>query len=368
MRDSRNLAGRSRRAVGMVLATALVTAGVPAVAQDAPEQGAEVWSYLASLEPEQRLEVMENEARREGGFVIYGALGIDRAEILIDLFNEKYPGIEVEFVRLREPELVEKTTLEHRTGRVEHDLLLSSIPWMGILPEVIAPYEPTSWPHFDERFLAGSAEDGWTAISYELLPTTIAWRKDRVSADEAPKTLEAMADPKWQGRAGTTTHLESFIDVLTSVMGEEAGMDLVERLAALDNRLFRSTAALAQGLAAGEFDIAWNFSGHRPVKLIAEGAPIDFVFSDPVFGLGITYSVAKGAPHPYAAALFMDYMTQAGVLEALDKVEGGRFFGHKDGDFSNKLSDYPSLSLFRPVPQDRFAELNRVAERLFIRR
>src|SRR3546814_17013196 len=79
-------------------------------------------------------------------------------------------------------------------------------------------------------------------------------------------------------------------------------MDLTERLAALDNRLYRSTAALAQGLAAGEFDVAWNFTAHRPVKLMKDGAPVNFVFADPVFGLGITYSVAKGAPPPSGAA------------------------------------------------------------------
>lgn len=367
MSDNRKIT-RRRRFAGMVLGLAFPAFAASVQAQDAPESGPEVWEYLASLEGAERLEVMEEQAGREGGFVIYGALGIDRAEILIKLFNERYPDIKVDFVRLREPELVEKSTLEHRTGRIEHDLLLSSVPWMGILPEVIAPYEPTSWDRFDERFLAGSAEEGWTAVSYELLPTTIAWRTDRVNRDEAPKTLEEMTDPKWKGRAGTTTHLESFIDVLVAEMGEEPAMDLVERLAALDNRLYRSTAALAQGLAAGEFDVAWNFSGHRPVALIAEGAPVDFVFSDPVFGLGITYSVAKGAKHPYAAALFMDYMTQAHVLEALDKVEGGRFFGHMDGEFNNKLQDHPSLALFRPVPEERFAELNRVAEQLFIRR
>lgn len=145
-------------------------------------------------------------------------------------------------------------------------------------------------------------------------------------------------------------------------------MELVRRLAALDNRLYRSHAALSQGLAAGEFDVAWDLASHRPVGLIQKGAPVDFVFQDPLFGLGATFSVVKGARSPYAAALFMDYVTQAGPLEKLDKVEGGRFFGHLKGNFTNRLADYPRLTLYTPISADRFKELNRLAEELFVRR
>jgi hypothetical protein len=44
---------------------------------------------LGSLPPDQRLAVLEREAKREGGFTIYGALGIDRAQILNKLFNDR---------------------------------------------------------------------------------------------------------------------------------------------------------------------------------------------------------------------------------------------------------------------------------------
>ena len=53
---------------------------------------------------------------REGRFTIYGALGIDRANILIKLFNEKYPDVKVDFVRLTEPE---STAVVRERGRQE---------------------------------------------------------------------------------------------------------------------------------------------------------------------------------------------------------------------------------------------------------
>jgi iron(III) transport system substrate-binding protein len=334
----------------------------------APTEGAAVWQYLASLPPDQRLAVMEREAKREGGFTIYGALGIDRAQILNKIFNERYPDVKVNFVRLTEADLADKVMLESRTARVNSDLALSTVAWMGLLAPTLAPYEPTSWNDFDPRFRLGSMKDGWTAIVYESLPTTIAWRTDRVKREEAPKTLLEAGDPKWAGRLGTTTHLENMMNGLIQALGEGPAMDLLKRLAANKPRLYSSTAALSQGLAAGEFDVAFDFSAHRPVLLKQQGAPVDWVFQDPLFATGITFSVVKGAKNPYGAALYMDYLTQARQQETLDKSEGGRLFGNTKGNFANKLTDHPQLRAYTPIAPDRFKQLNRIAEDLFIRK
>lgn len=351
----------------LAVAAAALLVAPAALAQGAPTEGPAVFTYLASLPREQRLQVLEKEAKREGTLVIYGALGIDRAQILNKIFNEKYPDIKVEFVRLTEPELVDKVLLEQRTNRVNSDLALSTVAWMGLLPPALAPYEVTSWNDFDPRFRLGSMKDGWTAIAYESLPTTISWRNDRVKREEAPKTLKEVADKKWAGRVGTTTHLENMMNGLIGVMGEPAAMDLLKQLAANKPRLYSSTAALSQGLAAGEIDIAYDFSAHRPFLLKKQGAPVDWVFQDPLFMIGITFSVVKGAKHPYAAALYMDYLTQAASLERLDLAEGGRFFGNTKGNFTNKLADYPKLTAYTPVSPERFKQLNRTAEDLFRR-
>jgi iron(III) transport system substrate-binding protein len=353
--------------VATLALTVMGMTATPVWAQSPPTSGPQVWEYLNGLAKDERLPILEREATREGGFVLYGVLGIDRANVFLKLFNEKYPGIKTEFVRLRDRELPEKVLLEHRTGRMNADLAISNVPWMDVLKEVLAPYEPTSWGDFDERFLEGGKEKGWTAVTYELLATTIAWRNDRVSREEVPKTLDQVADPKWKGRLGATDQLEVVMDLLIAKFGEQEAMKKTRNLAAVKPRLYRSNAALSQALAAGEFDIAFSFYAHRPVRLMAQGAPVDFVFQDPLFGLGITISAMKEARHPYAAALFMEFLTQAYVLEQLDKLEGGRIFGNRKGSFTNKLSDVPTLMMYRPIPKARFSELNRLKEELFIR-
>jgi len=54
--------------------------------------------------------------------------------------------------------------------------------------------------------------------------------------------------------------------------------------------------------------------------------------------------------------------------ELLDKAEGGRLFGNLKGTYSNKLSDYPNLRAYTPISPERFKQLNRIAEDLFIRK
>jgi len=298
-----------------------LAAAAPVFPQTAPPtEGPALWSYLASLPRDQRLAVLEREAKREGGFTLYGALGIDRAQMLNKIFNEKYPDIKVNFVRQTEAELTDKVLLENRTGRVNSDLAISTVAWMGLLAPALSPYEPTTWSEFDPRFRFGSMKDGWTAVVYESLPTSIAWRTDRVKREEAPKTLNDVANAKWAGRLGTTTHLENMINGLQQVLGEAQAAELLKRLAANKPRLYSSTAALSQAIAAGEFDVAFDFSAQRPTMLKAQGAPVDFVLQQPLFATGITFSVVKGAKHPYAAALYMDYLTEARSLANEDPL------------------------------------------------
>src|SRR5690606_16402038 len=137
---------------------AAVTFGA-ASAQDTsvPASGSpEVVPYLNGLEREERLEVLEREARREGRVVVYGALGIDRAEVFIKPFEERYPDIAVDFVRLREPELVERINLEVAAGRPGGDLIISNVPWLALLEGTMDGYVPTTWESFEESYRFGS--------------------------------------------------------------------------------------------------------------------------------------------------------------------------------------------------------------------
>lgn len=341
----------------------------PCAAQDAPREADKVWPYLAALPTEQRRAAMEREAAREGALVLYGATGIDRAGFWINEFNKRHPRIKVEFVRLQAGELYDKIATERRTGRVRADLIITTITYVELLAAVnaFAPYETVHWADFDPRFTLGGAAKGWTAVVYEIFPHAFAWRSDRIAAAEAPKSFAELADPKWKGRAGTTTHLEDFLNGAFTVLGEDKGRALAKSLGALNNRLFRSHAALSDALAAGQVDLAWGLVAGRPIELQAKGAPVAWNLGDPQFAEGNTISIGRDTDKPYAAALFLDTMLAAETLAASDAWQGGRIFGNRKGKYALSLDQYPSLFIFPPLSRERYRELNRLAEEIFVR-
>ena len=342
---------------------ALLAVVAPAQAQ--PKEGAAVWSYLATLPAAQRMEVLKREAAREGAVVIYSAVGLDRAKVWLDPFTKENPGIKVDYLRMTTNEVAQKTLTEYRAGRTNMDVFMSSSDWLGLVKDALAPYQPTSWGDLDPRFRHGGMKEGWTAVDFDSLIEVIAWRTDRLPSAQAPKTLDQLADPKWKGRTGTVKVREPFIYAMNKIYGEQAATEKIDRLAALDSRVFSSIAALSEGLGAGEIDIAWGISGARAARLKASGIPVDFVQQEPPMTLNETMAAGRLAKNPYAAALVMEYVTHAKTMEASDKVEPGRVFGHTKGEFTIPLAS--NVFVYPEIPPEQYKELNRIVERKFIR-
>ena len=335
------------------------------VAHGQPRDAAAVWPYLEAMPGAQRMEVLKREAAREGAVVIYSAIGLDRAKVWLDPFTKENPGVKVEYLRMTTNELAQKALTEHRAGRTNMDVFMSSSDWLGLVKDTLAPYQTTSWNDLDPRFRHGGTKEGWTAVDFDSLIEVIAWRTDRVPSAEAPKTLDQLANPKWKGRTGTVKVREPFIFAMNKIYGEKVATEKIDALAALDSRVFPSIAALSEALGAGEIDIAWGISGARAARLKASGIPVDFVQQEPPMTLNETMAAGRLAKNPYAAALVMEYVTNVSTMEASDKVEPGRVFGHTKGKFTIPLAS--NVFVYPEIPQDQFRELNRIVERKFIR-
>ena len=155
---------------------------------------------------------------------------------------------------------------------------------------------------------------------------------------------------------------------MTVKYGETDGMSQVGKLAALDNRLVASNAALADALGSGDIDLAWNFVAQRAYFLQNKGAPIEWVFMNPDFGQGVSMSPIKSCPHPYTAALFLEFLLEASTLERLDKQLPGCIYGNRKGDYTLKLDQFSDMIVYGPIASATFKKLNSYVEENFVRR
>jgi iron(III) transport system substrate-binding protein len=137
-----------------------------------------------------------------------------------------------------------------------------------------------------------------------------------VRADEAPKTLQDLLDPKWKGQIGIVSpvindYALSYFLALDHQLGPDKSQKFFEALAAQKPLFFGPNGVpVAQGVKNGQFAIAIAFLSH--VYSVGGGmsgplavAPVPAYSTT---GMGISVGVIANAPHPNAARLFVDYL------------------------------------------------------------
>jgi iron(III) transport system substrate-binding protein len=129
-----------------------------------------------------------------------------------------------------------------------------------------------------------------------------------VQRGEIPATYEGFLDPKWKGRIGLEATDSEWMAALVHKWGEAKGMDFFRKLAAMKPDMRKGHVLLAQLVATGEVPVGLTMYQANVESLKKKGAPIDYVPVQPVIARPQGIGVAKNAPHPAAALLFLDFV------------------------------------------------------------
>ena len=152
----------------------------------------------------------------------------------------------------------------------------------------------------------------WSATHlYYLTP---GYNTSMVSKADAPKTFEDLLDPKWKGKMAwsprsTTSGAAGFIGNVLIAMGEEKAMAYLKKLAKQEIIPVSASArkVLDQAIA-GEYPIALQIFNHHTVISSGKGAPVDWIKMEPVTANIAAIGVIKGARHPNAGKLLIEFM------------------------------------------------------------
>ncbi len=130
-----------------------------------------------------------------------------------------------------------------------------------------------------------------------------------VPAAASPKDYEDLLNPRWKGQLGWETEEYYFFGALLKLRGREKGMEFWRRVAEQKVNFRNGYSLLAELVSAGEFPVAVSLYQHRVDEYIDKRAPVQSVVTNPLIGGDPNrISLLRGASHPHAAKLFINFM------------------------------------------------------------
>jgi len=274
------------------VALALVFVVVLAMPGQVPAQG-EDWKKVVDA------------AKKEGKVVMYtGAVGSPVIPKIAAAFEAKY-GIRMEVLEARASELRERMRTEQASGKVLGDVSHngSTTTQLQINENTFVPHGPL--PN-QGRAVAPFAVDDIRVpvyvIAYGILVNT-----DMVKPADEPKSWKDLLDPKWKGKILADDMRALGGGGLFFMVGQQKfGVEYHEKLAAQAPHMNRELRGNYRRVARGEYPLYIPFT--IPDILELKGLPVKLVqFTEGAPYIRFDGAILKGAPHPNAARLLMDF-------------------------------------------------------------
>ncbi len=276
-----------------------------------------------------------------GKVVIYSPAPKSTSDTITEMWNKKYPDIQIEIISAGTGELATRIKTERYNPRADV-LLTGGQETLDTMLDLFQPYKCANDSAFKKEFK--HPEYYYYAFSLPLQVFIINTKL--VSEAEAPKTWTELGDPKWKGKiimANPAVSGSAYAQL--GIMLQLHGWDLVKKVVA--NANITSSSKLAyQNVANGEYAI--GLTGEANVfNLMQAGFPVKPIYPKDGTALRFdTVSIIKNGPNPENAKRFIDFVTSKEVYTAIAQEESRRM----------GRSDIPVKSGLIPTDEITFME------------
>ena len=259
----------------------------------------------------QSTDALYQAAKKEGSVVWYTTFPLDEAAPLGEAFSKKYPGVKVDIVRGSGTRIVERFETEYRAKRQGADVITGALldpheQWKknGWLLQYKAP-EGAAIP-------AKYKDEGYWYIEGVTI-SCMLYNSSKLKKSDMPDGPMGLLNPKWKGRVGsipawaTGTALE-FAYFVDYILGDKD--EYAPGLKALNPPMQSAQAKLVQQVIRGDIDVALPIADYNLFRFQRKGAPVDCVYPKSPKGVPTNVrpiGIAKNAPHPAAAKLFLNW-------------------------------------------------------------
>ena len=258
---------------------------------------------LPSAERQQRL---LEAAKGEGEAVVYANMDVTAMKPLADGFMRKYPGVKATSVHFSGAAIITRIESENRVGKPLSDVVLSG--QLGVLASIekriAARYRSPERDALRDGF---KDKDGlWTTYMTNVMVS--AYNSRLVKKEELPRSVEDLLKPRWKNKLVMDSQSYVWFGTMMQYLGEDNGLRFMKRLNEQNLQHSRGRRLMTQLLAAGEHEIAVETNLNSVLSLSKQGAPLGFAPIQPYFLSPSLVFMSANAPHPFAGALFTDYL------------------------------------------------------------
>ncbi|MFN0074035.1 MAG: ABC transporter substrate-binding protein [Chloroflexota bacterium] len=286
-------------------------------------------------------------AKSEGKLVIYGVGPPELFNPVKAAFEQDFPGISLEGVDQRGRETREKILAEQQSRNFVVDVAISGPDTQASLIEAKVTEDFGS--QFVDKVVPDLRPQYASSNPRTVNIYSMAVNTNLVPAGQEPKNWNDALDPSWQGKLAMDDPRGSgpggtILSGVEQVLGQEWSAKLAPQ------KVFFATQSgpLWAGMVRGEYAIFLSAQHTDVIVQKKSGAPIKQV--RPVEGIGLTpiaQSLIKGAPHPNAGKLWIDWS----LSEKGQQVLGDLGYGPVRQGITPKI-DEANLGSTKILPRD----------------
>lgn len=276
-------------------------------------------------------------ARKEGKVVLNAVPGARMRKELPAAFKKKF-GVTLEFVAVRTRQAAQRAIREAATGVLSSDLISGGQSTLArvlykkgmlapIKPLLIHPdaSNPAVWVRGKPWFI--DSEGKYLLRVVDVVVPVAALNADIIKPGTF-KSGKDLLDPRWKGKIAAFDPTRpgpgsNIVSHLMRLHGDKFVLDLFK---GQQVKLTRNRRQLADWLAQGRYPIAIALSITEAARLRHDGFNIGFLITPDTLPAGGPASgvfvLLKGAPHPKAAQLFLNWIITKEGMQLYSDLEG----------------------------------------------
>jgi len=297
-------------AISLTYAT-MSWSSAPAVAQDNAElsPAEKIYAELATLSPEEREKRIIEGAEKEGSLVFVHTWRGELARDHVDIFQKRYPFLNVEFIDIGSQDAAERLSAEEAAGRHLTDAMSVSIGDTDHIRSLLAHYTtPALDKILPEYEGLKDPESLW--VPFYFTEHGLSYNSSLLTPEQAPKDWWDLCKPEYKGMISFDPPELRFLLGMNEVIGSDRIEEWIKCIGANDPITQRGHTQRLQLMLAGDHAIQGDNYLYLGMSMKAENPDLPFqpVWTAPVHGAGGALLINKNTPHPYAAALLADWM------------------------------------------------------------